>query len=102
MSENNEDKIINNLEVLQDDIRKIEKQFLIKQDLDQLKRNVHKLHEKSTKLELKNLVSKPKLIDLIKNNKKDKDIFVEHHGENKFKFKSVKKKKKKKVEISPE
>tara|TARA_R100000734_G_scaffold18690_2_gene16167 strand:+ start:3244 stop:3552 length:309 start_codon:yes stop_codon:yes gene_type:complete len=100
MTENNEDTIISNLEILQDDIRKIEKQFQIKQDLDQLKRNIHKLHDKSSKLELKNLLTKPKLINLVKNNKLNKELFVEHHGENKFKFKSVKKQKKKKVEIS--
>ncbi len=102
MTENDEDKIINNLEILQDDIRKIEKQFQIKQDLDQLKRNVHKLHEKSSKLDLKNLISKPKLVQLIQNNKKERELFVEHHGDNKFKFKSIKNKKKQTVEISAE
>lgn len=102
MTENDEDKVINNLEILQDDIRKIEKQFQIKQDLDQLKRNVHKLHEKSSKLDLKNLISKPKLVQLIQNNKKERELFVEHHGENKFKFKSIKNKKKQTVEISAE
>lgn len=102
MTNKSEENIINNLEILQEDIRKIEKQFQIKQDLDQLKRNIHKLQEKSSKLELKNLLTKPKLINLVKNNKPTKDLFIEHHGENKFKFKAVKKQKKKKVEISAE
>ncbi len=102
MEENKEDEIISNLEQLQDDIRKIEKQFQIKQDLDQLKRNIHKLHDKSSKLELKNLLTKPKLINLVKNNTTGKELFIEHHGDNKFKVKSVKKNKKKKVEISAE
>ncbi len=102
----NEDEIISNLEELQEDIRKIEKQFIIKQDLDQLKRNVHKLHDKSSKLKLKNLISKPKLINLVKNNSlqstRSKELSVEFHGENKFKFKSIKEKKKKTVEIEAE
>ena len=102
MANKKEEDIFDNLEVLQDDIRKIEKQFIIKQDLDQLKRNIHKLQEKSSKLELKNLLSKPKLVNLIKNNKTGKELFVEHHGENKFKFKAIKKQKKKTVEISPQ
>ena len=102
MPESDEDKIINNLEILQDDIRKIEKQFKVKQDLDQLKRNIHKLHEKSSKLDLKNLISKPKLVQLIQNNNKERQLFVEHHGDNKFKFKAIKNKKKEKVEISAE
>lgn len=100
-----EDQLLN-LEEIQDDIRKIEKQFIIKQDLDQLKRNVHKLYDKSTKLNLKSLISKPKILELVKKNstqkKRSKELYVELDADNKFKFKSIKDKKKKVVEIEAE
>lgn len=101
-----EESLLNNLEEIQDDIRKIEKQFITKQDLDQLKRNVHKLHDKSSKLNLKSLISKPKIIELVKKNstqkKRSKELYVELDTDNKFKFKSIKEKKKKVVEIEAE
>jgi hypothetical protein len=88
---------------LEEDINKIEKQFIIKKDLDQLYRNVHALDKKSKSLNLKSLITKPKLLELIKKNavqdKRNKKIFVESHGENKFKFKSIKEKNKIKVSI---
>ena len=64
--ENDEINVEDSLEILQEDIRKIEKQFIIKKDLDQLKRNVHKLVDKSNKLNLKNAMSKAKLFETIK------------------------------------
>jgi len=100
------DSLLINLEELQDDIRKIEKQFIIKQDLDQLKRNVHKLQDKSSKLNLKSLISKPKLLELVKKNStqktRQKELYVELDTDNKFKFKSIKEIKKKVVEIPAE
>ena len=96
--EKSELNIEETLEVLQEDIRKIEKQFIIKKDLDQLKRNVHKLVDKSTKLNLKHAMSKPKLFETIKKNsqqkKRNKELYIEHQGENKFKVKSIKNKNK--------
>jgi len=98
-----EDETENHLIDLQNDINKIEKQFIIKKDLDQLYRNVHALEKKSKSLNLKVLNSKPKLFELIKKNaiqeKRNKVLIIENHGENKFKFKSLKEKKKVKVEI---
>lgn len=98
-----EEEIDNHLFNIQEDINKIEKQFIIKKDLDQLYRNVHALDKKSKALNLKGLLSKPKILELIKKNalqeKRNKTLIVESHGENKFKFKSVKEKKKIKVEI---
>jgi len=97
------EEIDNHLLDIQEDINKIEKQFIIKKDLDQLYRNVHALDKKSKSLNLKSLLSKPKLFELIKKNaiqeKRNKTLIVESHGENKYKFKSVKEKKKIKVEI---
>jgi len=91
-----EDLIINNLEIIQEDLRKIEKQYIINPDQDKLLRNVHKLIEKSDKLDLKNIVTRPKIFEIIKNNskqeKRTKELFIEHHGNNKFKIKSSKKK----------
>lgn len=91
-----EDSIINNLEIIQEDLRKIEKQYIINPDQDKLLRNVHKLIEKSDKLDLKNIVTRPKIFEIIKNNsnqeKRTKELFIEHHGNNKFKIKSSKKK----------
>ena len=96
--EKEEINVEDSLEILQEDIRKIEKQFIIKKDLDQLKRNVHKLVDKSNKLNLKNAMSKPKLFETIKKNsqqkKRSKELYIEHQGENKFKVKSVKNKNK--------
>ena len=98
----NED-IESHLLELEEDINKIEKQFIIKKDLDQLYRNVHALDKKSKSLNLKSLITKPKLLELIKKNavqdKRNKKLFIESHGENKFKFKSIKDKTKKKVSI---
>tara|TARA_R100000654_G_scaffold32892_2_gene57912 strand:+ start:3206 stop:3529 length:324 start_codon:yes stop_codon:yes gene_type:complete len=97
-SEKENEGIEEHLEILQEDIRKIEKQFILKKDLDQLKRNVHKLVDKSTKLNLKNSMSKPKLFETIKKNseqtKRNKELFIEHQGDNKFKVKSIKNKNK--------
>ena len=91
-----EDLIINNLEIIQEDLRKIEKQYIINPDQDKLLRNVHILIEKSNKLDLKNIVTRPKIFEIIKNNsnqeKRTKELFIEHHGNNKFKIKSSKKK----------
>ena len=96
------DNIEDHLEIIQEDVRKIEKQYLIKQDQDQLKRNIHKLSEKSKKLNLTNLISKPKMFEVIKNKKPNKELFVEHQSDNKFKIKGVKIKKRKTVEIPSE
>ena len=91
MSDNS---IIDNLEIIQDDLRKIEKQYMVKLDQDQLKRNVHKLVEKAEGLNLKNVITRPKIFNVIKKNsqqeKRKNDLFIEHHGDNKFKIKSMK------------
>tara|TARA_R110001592_G_scaffold67322_5_gene206423 strand:- start:1000 stop:1314 length:315 start_codon:yes stop_codon:yes gene_type:complete len=101
-----DESLLKHFEEMQDDIRKIEKQFIIKKDLDQLKRNIHLLHDKGSKLKLKSLISKPKLLELVKKNstqkKRSKELYVEFDGDNKFKFKSIKEKKKKVVEIEAE
>tara|TARA_R110002096_G_scaffold366036_2_gene559439 strand:- start:170 stop:499 length:330 start_codon:yes stop_codon:yes gene_type:complete len=101
--ENNNEIIEDNLEIIQEDIRNIEKQFIIKKDLDQLKRNVHKIIEKTISLDLKLEMTKPKLVEVIKKNanqiNRNKTLMVELQSQNKFKIKSVKNSIKKKVEI---
>ena len=71
--EQTEDEIESNLEILQEDLNSITKQYLQKKDVDQLKRNVDKLFKKAKIMKLKQKTTRPKMIESILADVKEQD-----------------------------
>ncbi len=71
--EQSEEEIESNLEILQEDLNAITKQYLQKKDMDQLKRNVDKLFKKSKMMNLKQKTTRPKLMESILADAKEQD-----------------------------